>query len=150
MYTNCNCGTWIDIFLSWKIGWRLQTGWCISVCYQLHIQDALSILALWDRRLGRPGFSACSCKMLTPSWLPYPLLERSFFTCFFSPLPVWCIKSKWTTLPTLMNKLALLLNHSSISNETQMQVRFQQSSSFPWILHLFSAYSFTVFKIFTF
>lgn len=79
--TNCVCGTWIDIFLSPE-DWMetREGGWCISarvICYTYKMQR---LRLLWGWRLGQPGFSACGCKMLTLSWLPYPLVERSFFT----------------------------------------------------------------------
>lgn len=125
-----------------------EGGWCISarvICYTYKMQR---LRLLWDWRLGQAGFSACSCKMLTLSWLPYPLVERSFFTFLpssppqptlplSSAMPVGCIKSKWTTLFALVNKLAVHPDFTTILNETLMRVGLQQSSS---ILHLLSMF----------
>lgn len=88
-------------------------------------------LGLRDSTLGRLCFSVYSCNILTPSWLPSDQL-------FHILLLRHCIIiiSKWTTLPTLVNKLALLLNLTTISNENTMRVRSQQSASSPWILHV--------------
>lgn len=63
----------------------LNSSMRVDVCSKLHM-----LSGLWS--LFRVEFSACCCKMLTPSWLPYQLLERSFFTFYFSlsRSVVWC------------------------------------------------------------
>lgn len=116
-------------------------------CYLLHIQDAASPLVV--RLEIRPTGLFClrlqnaNSVLITipaggkivfhfsPLQAPHPTLPLS------SAMPVGCIKSKWTTLFALMNKLAVHPDFTTILNETPMRVRLQQSSS---ILHLLSMF----------